>query len=202
MVAPAQVTVEINTSSEVMPNWQSLPAPQPPAITLNGSPLSPPSNGPAWLPNGCQVVVFSGYEDLTLPTSIISNRYQIVANMQGSWAESCRWMWDNVATQIMSSGDVEQQIVIVATFGLDYEMTPTAATFELCLGRGAGPQLQDWGLRPSVSEGGDYIEYPANYVLLGNTGYGYDEGYEAFDYSTSGGTVTTTLTQTLDNPGA
>jgi hypothetical protein len=202
MAAPAQVTFEIDTSSAPMPNWQQLPPPLPPKITLNGTPLPAPSNAPPWLPNGCQVVVFSGYEDLTQPSSIISNKYQIVANMQGSWAESYRWMWDDVATQIMSSGDVEQQIVIVATFGLDYEMTPTAATFELCLGRGAGPQLQEWGLRPSVSEGGDYIEYPANYVLLGNTGYGYGEGYESFDYSTSGNTVTTTVTQTIDNPGA
>jgi hypothetical protein len=203
MAAPAQVTIEITTSSAAMPDWQNLPAPQPPTITVNGTSIPEPSNAPAWLPNGCQVVVFSSYEDLTQPASIISNEYQLVANQQGSWGESYRWMWDDVATQIMSSGNVEDQIVIIATFGLDVQMTPTAATFELALGRGAGVDLQQWGLLPSISEGGYYIQYPANYILLGNTGYDYDEGYEQFAYASQyDQTLSTSLTETIDNPGA
>jgi hypothetical protein len=203
MAGPAQVEIEIVTQSSPIPNWQDMPAPAPPKITLNGEPLSAPTNGPAWTPNGCQVVVFSSSEDLTQPSSIISNLYQQVANMQGNWSESYRWMYDNIATQIMSSGDVEQQIVLVATFGLDVEMLPTAAPFELFLNLGSGKQLQEWGLVPSISEGGYYIEYPANYALIGNSAYGYGEGFEQCDYTTtdSSDTITTTLTATIDNPG-
>jgi hypothetical protein len=121
--------------------------------------------------------------------------------MQGSWSESYRWMYDGVATQIMSSGDTQQQVVIVATFGLDVGMVPTAATFGLCLERGAGKMLQQWGLLPTPSEGGGYIYSPANYLLIGNTGYDYDEGYEQFAYQ-DGASLTTTLEATTDNPGA
>jgi hypothetical protein len=203
MAAPAQVAVSITTSSQSIQNWQQLPPPQPPEITLNDVALPPPSDSPPYQPVGAQVVVFDSSQDLTDPASIISNQYQIVANMQGNWYESYRWMWDDVATQVMSSGDTEQQVVILATFGLDVEMTATAATFGLCLDRGAGGQLQQWGLLPSVSEGGYYIEFPANYVLIGNSGYGYGEGYEIFEYNTQDSSpLTTTLQATIDNPGA
>jgi hypothetical protein len=203
MAPPTQVDVSISTRSIQIDNWQQLPPADPPQITLNGNALPAPANSPPYQPIGTQVVVFDSSQDLTNPASIISNRYQIVANMQGGWAESFRWMWDSVATQIMSSGDVEQQVVILATFGLDIEMVPTAPTFRLCLDRGAGPQLQEWGLFPPVSEGGYYIQFPTNYVLIGNSGYGYGEGYEIFQYDTQDSNpLTTTLTATIDNPGA
>jgi hypothetical protein len=203
MAAPAQVDVSISTSSSPIQNWQQLPPAQPPKITLNGNPLPAPANSPPYQPVGTQVVVFDASQDLTNPASIISNQYQIVANMSGSWYESYRWMWDSVATQIMSSGDTEQQVVIIATFGLDVEMVPTAASFGLFLDRGAGTKLQQWGLVPAVSEGGYYIELPANYVLIGNSAYGYGEGYEACEFTTSDSApITTTLDATIDNPGA
>src|SRR5690349_1948883 len=137
MAPPTQVDISISTFSQEIDNWQSLPPAQPPTITLNGNALPEPSNSPPWQPVGAQVVVFDSSQDLTNPATIISNRYQIVANMQGSWSESYRWMYDGIATQIMSSGDTQQQVVILATFGLDVAMVPTAATFGLCLGRGA-----------------------------------------------------------------
>jgi hypothetical protein len=202
MAAPTQVDVEITTSSQVIPNWQQLPPAQPPQITFNGNPLPPPKDSPPYQPVGAQVVVLDSSQDLTNAASIISNEYQIVANMQGSWYESYRWMWDGVATQIMSSGDIEQQVLIVATFGVDANMQPTAASFEQFLGHGAGTQLQEWGLLPSFSEGGDYIVYPANYLLIGNSAYGYGEGFEAFAYTSQGGPLQTPLQATIDNPGA
>jgi hypothetical protein len=203
MAAPAQVDISISTSSAQIQNSQQLPPAQPPTITLNGTALPAPSNSPPYQPVGAQVVVFDSSQDLTNPESIISNLYQNVADMQGSWYESYRWMWDAVATQIMSSGNTEQQVVILATYGLDIQMTPTASTFQLCLDRGAGPQLQQWGLFPSVSEGGYYIQFPTNYVLIGNSAYDYGEGYEVFQYNTQDSTpVQTTLDATIDNAGA
>jgi hypothetical protein len=138
---------------------------------------------------------------MTQPSSIISNQYQIVGNQSGNWGESYRWMWDAVAQQIYSSGDLGQQIVFIATFGLDVLMTPTAASFELFLERGASKELQTWGLLPYISEGGWYIQYPANYVLIGNSGYGYGEGFDKFDYTPESVSVETMVTATLDNPG-
>jgi hypothetical protein len=202
MAPPAQVEVSITSTSQVVPNWQQMPPAQPPTITFNGDPLPAPKDSPPYQPVGTQVVVLDSSQDLTNPASIISNEYQVVANMQGSWYESYRWMWDNVATQIMSSGDIEQQVVIIATFGLDVMMQPTAAAFELFLNRGSGQELQQWGLIPSLSEGGDYISFPANYLLIGNSAYGYGEGYEAFGYTTEDNSLQTPLQATIDNPGA
>lgn len=199
MAEPAQVEISITTTSSQIPNWQNLPAPDPPVITLNGTLLPDPSDSPPWQPVGTQVVVIDATKDYTDPASIISNVYQCVANMQGNWGESYRWMWDNVATQIMSSGDVQQQLVLIATFGLDVMMTPTAAPFELFLANGAGGQLQQWGLLPSPSEGGEYIEFPASYCMIGMSGYEYGEATEEFAFSEQGQPVKSSITATLDN---
>jgi hypothetical protein len=182
MPGPAKVAVSITTTSDVMASAPPPPTPQLPQITLNGVALPTPS---AYFPNGIQVVVFESFGDLTNPASIISNRANPIwpDPMTHGWWTTYRHAWDNVANQLMGSGNPEEQIVMIATYGMDVGMYPTQA----------------WINTPAPSEGGQYIEYCANYVLIGNSAYGYDEGYEAFglDHDQP---VKTNVTATLTNP--
>jgi hypothetical protein len=198
MAVPAQVEISISTSSEPM-NLGNLPAPQPPTITLNGEPLTPPPYA-ATSPNGIQVVVLDATQDLTNPASIISNNYQQVYEESGGWYLSYRYMYENAANQLLASGNPQQQVVFVASYGLDVAMVPTPDVLEQLMLRGAGPQLQKWPLLSQPSEGGYYIQYPANYVMVGASAFGYGEATEQFDYTTDNvEPVTTSLTATLQN---
>jgi hypothetical protein len=198
MAPPTQVDVSVTTSSVPMSDAPPPPSAQLPQITLNGTPIPPVTS---YLPNGIQVVVFESFGDLTNPASIISNKANVVwpDPSNRGWYTTYRYAWDNVANQLMSSGNPEEQIVIVATFGLDIGMFPTPAILEQLLARGAGPQLQTWTSTPEPSESGQYIQFPANYVLIGNSQYGYAQGFDGFDAAGDGQPVKTTVTATLDN---
>jgi hypothetical protein len=177
----------------------SLPAPQPPTITLNGQPIATPP-GP-WTPNGFQVVVLDSTQDLTAPASVISNHYANVWQGQnGEWWSTYTTMFDNVTTQILGSGDPEEQVVILASFGLDVAMVPNPVAIEQFLLRGAGPQLQQWATQPLPSEGGWYIQYPANYILIGDSEFEYNEGFEKFEFATqTNEPIQTSFSATLEN---
>jgi hypothetical protein len=153
------------------------------------------------MPCGYQVVVLDASQDLTNPASIVSNRWQFLGgNLTGDWGVSYRWMYDDIANQLLASGDPDQQVVLVASFGMDAMAMPTPATVEQLIGRGAGTQLQQWLWVQTLSEGGGFIYYPCNYVLIGASGLPYAGGSEAFSFSGESDPIETTVTATLDNP--
>lgn len=197
MTPPAQVEVAITTSSQVM-DWGSLPPPQPPKITMNGQPLSTP--GAVRGPNGWQLVVIDSSEDMTNPASIVSNEYTYLNSNDGLWGDTYQWMYSQLVSQLLSSGNIDQQLVLMASFGLDADMPPTNDAYEAMLGLGAGSQLQHWETSVETgSQGGDYIAHPANYILIGYAAFGYGQGWERFDGPGSN-PVTSALTVTLNNP--
>jgi hypothetical protein len=195
MARPAQVTIDVSTSSQVI-NTTPLPNANYPKITINGNAVTP-SFAPQNWPSGVQVVVINSTGDLSDPAGIISNRYNLVwAGSGGGWYDTFHYMWDNVGTQILGSGDPQQQLVIAATYGMDIGMFPTAVVVELFLGLGAGPALQEWINTSPPSESGDWVDYPANYVLIGSSGLGYGQGTEQYD---TGANPVTSVSVTLDN---
>jgi hypothetical protein len=201
MARPAEVVVEVATSSQVVPGGASRPNPQLPVISLNGTQI-PQAEGPTnELPSGVQVVVMNASGDLSDPANFITNNLNIVwADQNNYWYTTYRYMWDNVANQIYGSGDPQQQVVIVATYGMDVGMFPTPDIVELLLSLGAGPQLQNWINTPSPSESGDWVDYPADYVLIGSSSLGYGLGTEEFDTNPSEGqAVKTSVSVTLQN---
>jgi hypothetical protein len=202
MTRPTEVVVDVATSSQEITGSPTLPNPQLPNITLNGAQI-PQADGPTnELPSGIQVVVMNASGDLSDPANFITNKLNIVWPDPSNhyWYTTYRYMWDNAANQIYGSGDPQQQVVIVATYGLDLGMFPTPDAVELLLSLGAGPQLQNWINTPQPSESGDWVDYPADYVLIGSSGLGYGQGTEEFDYTgVEGQAVKTALSATLQN---
>lgn len=197
-MAPTDVAVSITTQSQVTAVWQQ--SGTPPKITFNGNPFPTPSR-PANFTTGFQVVVLDPAGNLTDPSSIRSNEYVMLYNDNGNWSSTYGWMYANVVKQILTSGNPDQQIVIVASFGLDANMPPTTDALELFLKLGAGSQLQTWETSVDTgSQSGDWVGFPANYVLIGMPQYGYGEATEQFD-NPGGNPVVTTVQATLSNFG-
>jgi hypothetical protein len=200
MARPTEVVIDVSTSSQPV-QGTTRPSAQPPVITLNGTQI-PQATGPTTdYPSGVQVVVMNAAGDLSDPANFITNKLNIVwADQNNYWYSTYRYMWDNVTNQIYGSGDPQQQVVIVATYGMDAGMFPTPDVVEVLLSLGAGPQLQNWINTPSPSESGDWVDYPADYVLIGSSSLGYGQGTEQFDFTGSEGQpVKTNVNVTLQN---
>lgn len=197
MARPAQVTVTVSTSSQPM-SANPFPNPVFPEITLNDVAIPQPSFQPSY-PSGVQVVVMNSSGDLSDPANIISNKYNpIWPDENNGWYDTYGNMFDNATNQVLGAGDPQQQLVFVASYGLDLGMFPIPTSVELLLGLGAGPELQRWINTDSPSEGGDWVSYPVDYVMVGSSGLGYSQATEEFDYA-DGAAVKTSISVTLEN---
>jgi hypothetical protein len=192
-----QVTVEISTSSQSM-SWPNIPRATFPKITLNGQPLPQPQQQPA-IPSGFQVVVFNAAMDPTDPASVLSNQYLALYAPDGLWGSTYQYLYAGVVRQILTSGNIEQQTVLVVSYGLDVNMPPTSDALSLFLNLGAGPQLQHWETSVDVGSEGGYVGNPGNYVLVGESQVGYGQGTEQYD-NPGTSPVNTTVTATIGNP--
>jgi hypothetical protein len=196
----SQVKVEITTSSQQMKTYVQGPG-KVPTITMNGNPFPQPKGGTPNFPSGLQVVVIDPAMDITSPASIRSNQYLSLPANNNGWMSLYQYMWHRAVTQIYTSGNTSQQIIFVATFGLDVNAAPTTDALELFLELGAGPQLQNWLTHVDVgSQSSWWCAFPGNYILIGQPQYGYGEGYEVYQRA-QGDSVSTTLTATLTNFG-
>lgn len=196
-----KVEVAITTTS-VCRQWEGGPPIATPKITLNGSPLPTPRS-PAYTPTGIQVVVLDAHKDMTKPESILRNEYVLITSNKGEWSSTYARDWGHVARSLLLSGDVNAQIVFLATYGIDANMSPTNEAIQVLFELGGGTKLQYWGnhsvpgRQPATP--GSYVENPANYVLIGYSSYKYDQGYEAYEAPGGQGPVTTNLKATLSN---
>lgn len=181
MAGPSQVTISISTQAQSM-EFGKLPAPQPPTITLDGNALPAPSQESYW-PTGFQVVVLDPAQDITQPSAIVSNEYQQMIVEDDNWGSYYQYMYRNLVQQVLTSGNVQTQLVLVASYGLDLNAPPTNEAIELFLGLGADGQVQQW-IADAVDAGsqdGDYLcATPANYILAGNPGTPYGQANELF----------------------
>jgi len=202
MAAPAQVNLQIVTTSQVM-TYNNLPHAAPPKITMNGVAFpAPPS--PPYMPTGYQLVIINAAMDYTNPASILANQYIVCSPSQNnSWWNSYQYMYSSMVWNVLNAGNIDQQLLIIASFGLDNNMAPTNDGYEMMLGVGAGSQLQNWQTHcdpgSQVGNPTSWVSFPANYILVGFSAQSYGQGYEIYQ---SGGmnAVTTTLSVTLSNP--
>jgi hypothetical protein len=200
MAGPAQVTIEVTTQAQSMENGSWPPA-NPPQITLDGDPI-PTASGPLNIPAGFQVVIFDPTVDITQPSAILSNEYQeMVLDNTDLWGNTYQYMYDHIIKQLITTGDPQEQLVVLASFGLDYNAPPTTELVELLEARGSGKALQQWILDSDTgSQGGDFLcGNPVDYVLIGNSEYSFGEGTEQLDGGT-GQPVQTQVSFVYDNP--
>lgn len=184
MARPTEVTIDVSTSSQPIPGTPPFPNAQVPTVTLNGTEIPQPEGPTERFPSGVLVVVANAAGDLSDPANFISSTLNIVwPDANNYWYTTYRYMWDNVANRIYGSGDPQQQVVILATYGMDLGIFPTPDAVELLLTLGAGAQLQNWINTPTPSESGGWVDYPVDYVLIGSSSLGYGQGTEQFDYA-------------------
>lgn len=193
----SEVKASISTSSQEMA-WKQFPPPAPPQIKLNGVALPAPSSSLYW-PTGFQVVVIDSSQDITNPNSILTNEYQLIESTTNTWMYTYTSTYDNIMWQVLSSGNLNDQLVFIASFGLDVNMAPPNSAYEFWLELGAGEQLQAWetGVDIGSQQGNDqsWVSIPGSYILIGGSNLGYGGGEET--YSASSGT--TTLAASIPN---
>ncbi len=197
---PAQkVELSITTQSQKM-QFDPVPDPIVPKITMNGAPFPAPV-WKAYYPTGWQVVVIAAFKDMTDPRSIITNKYIPVGTSGNSWATTYPYMYRSMVREALLAGNLQQQLFFAVGYGLDQNMPPTNDGLELLLEYGGGAQLQDWELHsnPGSQTGGakSLIGIPVNYILVGYSSDSYGMGNEKFE---RGDPVTSNLTVTLRNP--
>ena len=197
-----RVEVSITTASQVM-QYNSLPPAQVPKITMNGKPVAQ-MQAPN-MPTGWQVLILDPTKDITSPAAILSNRYITLYPASGSnfWMSTYQYMYTGMVRQQLISGNFEQQIVIVASFGLDANTPPTSDAMRLLLEYGAGQQLQTWethvDVGSQVSNNNSWTSFPANYIFVGLSSLSYGQGAEIWERATSSAPIQSTLNTTLTN---
>ena len=196
----SNITVSITTSSEVIHYNNGLPAGTPPSIVINGNTL--PSPGRCYYPTGFQVVVFDGLKPVTDPSSILANEYVFVPVGDSHWWMSTySYMYQDLYKLILTSGNIDSQVRMLVSFGLDANMVPTPDVLNLMLNSGAGSILQNWITSVGTNQGSQadnpdsWVSNPFNYILVGSSHYAYGDGHEIYE-SKSG---TTTLSFSVGN---
>jgi hypothetical protein len=176
MTIPPTADIAIETTSEVIPNWEA--SGQAPTITMNGAPfaqLAPPE-----FSSGFQLVVINSTADLTDPANIVLNYYIQLQSDDGLWDSTYGYMYIQMVNAILTAGNTEQQLLLIASFGMDAGAQPTTDALGFLLARGAGPGIQQWDLMPDRgSQGNGWVSAPVSYILVGGSAYGYGAGAEA-----------------------
>lgn len=198
-----KVEVVVTTSSQVM-QFNQLPPAQPPKITMNGQQVGQIAQ-PPYMPTGWQMLILDPTKDMKTPAAVLSNVYIQLTPASGSnsWMSTYQFMYNRMLRQRLISGNFEQQIVILASFGLDANTPPTNDAMGLLLEYGAGPRLQYWethvDIGSQVGNNTSWTSFPANYIFVGSSSWSYGQGAEVFDRATSSSPVQSTLTTTLTN---
>lgn len=196
-----KVEISMTTTSEVR-KWNTGPPIAPPKITLNGVPVPSPTS-PAYTAAGWQIVVMDAHKDWTKPDSILVNKYLLLTADGHDWHVKYPHMYTEMLRYILTAGDVNSQLVLLVSYGLDANMSPPNDALAVLLELGAGAKLQSW-VAHSVPghqspEPDSYVDDPANFALIGYSSWRYGQGHEAFDHPGGGGAAATTLTATLSN---
>jgi hypothetical protein len=197
------VEVVVTTSSQVM-QYHALPKPQPPRITMNGQPVGQISQ-PPYMPTGWQMLLLDPTKDIKTPAAVLANIYIQLSPASGSnyWVSTYGYMYNRMVKTRLVSGNYEQQIMILASFGLDLNAPPNSDALNLMLDYGAGPQVQYWETHcnagSQVANDNSWTSFPANYIFVGTSSMGYAQGAEVFQTAQSGTSVQSTLKTTLSN---
>lgn len=200
-----QISIAMSTSSQIM-TWNStppwLPAAQPPTIKVNGLAIQP-SNPPS-SPTGFQIVIFDITQTIPTPASILINQWLSVYPSQenNNWWNTYDSIYSGIVNNLLVYGNPENQLVVLASYGLDANMAPDNDALEFLMNYGAGQQLQTWMKTcdpgSQVDNPTSWVSYPANYLFVGSGGIAYGHGSEIYQAAQGSNTsVTSTLNVTM-----
>lgn len=185
--------INITTSSHAFNFSNPFPPATVPKIVIDDVTLPPPRSAPG-TPTGYQVLVFDSTKRMSDPTALLANEYACVypSGNTNSWMDTYQGAYEYICSIILNAGNVDQQIRIIASFGLDKNMPPTNDALGLMLQSGAGAQLQYWEQHcdtgSQVGNNTSWVAFPASYILLGASAWGYGQGFET--YLSTAGTAT------------
>ena len=193
-------TVEISVTTQSQPmKWGNLPKPDPPKITMNGNLVA---NNQAYASVGWKLLIMDATKDITNPSSYLYNGYLGLTSDGQYWNTTYGYMYNGIYKALYVSGNVNQQLVILASYGMDNNMPPTREMMPEILELGGGARFQYWETHcdPGSIGGGPnaYISAPVNYLLVGYSSFQYGQGWEKFE-SGGGKPVTSTLSATVQN---
>jgi hypothetical protein len=206
---PSAIQINVSTSSQEI-NWSTqipnLPAAIPPTIQVNGINIQPST--PSVSPTGFQLVVFDITQTIPTPASILVNQYLPVTAAQygspgdNSWASSYAYVYSWLVNYLLLNGNPTNQLIILASYGLDANMAPDNDGLAELINNGAGSQLQYWlkHCDPGSQVGNptSWVSYPANYIFIGFGDSGYGAGNEIYQSAGSSNSVKSSLNVTLD----
>jgi hypothetical protein len=199
----SDVVIQIATQSQIM-YYNSMPAPQPPVITINNTPI--PSPGTPGSATGYQLVLLNSAADYTNPANILANTYIGLFPEGGTnnWMGTYQYLYSSMIFQLLSAGNVDLQLMILASYGLDNNMPPTNDGYGALLDFGAGPRLQYWETHcdagSQVGNPNSWVSIPANYLFVGFQSNGYGQGWEVYDVAGQNPSISSKLSVTLQNP--
>jgi hypothetical protein len=201
------ISIDISTTSTVT-KWSAqephLPPAQLPTVTVNQLKIQPariPST-----PTGLQLVVFDITQAIPTPASILVNEYFGVfplSSNSNSWSSTYYNIYGTMIFRLLGAGRPENQLVLLASFGFDFNMAPNNEAYSLLLSYGAGQALQTWentsgGGGSQIGDPTSWVSFPANYLFVGFGSVGYGAGQELFERSSQGNTVSSRLRVTVD----
>jgi hypothetical protein len=160
-----------------------------PQLSL-GQPLPRPKVAPT-SPAGFQILVVDSGA-ITSPDAILWNQYYCLpADTKAWWAPGGLSFLDQLAHDLSANKLTEDgNLLILVSFGIDGNMFPTDALYELLRSSGGGDQLIAWkhaastgnaaGVSPLTTS---WVLIPSTFVLVGFCGAGPDTGVDSFCYA-------------------
>ena len=171
-----EIDINVTTSSNtIVWPWPNAPY-DVPNVVVNGETVVPGTQPNS--PTGCRQLIY----DMKLflsegkTTPLIDKFIPIYSSEQddSEWWNTYSHMWDNLVTNYLITGDPEHYLMVLATYGLDYNMAPTNGALEMLLKMGAGNAVQEWASNcdPGSQMGNDnyWTATPGNYILIGISG--------------------------------
>lgn len=154
----------------------------PPAVTIGRliAPAAQPADNV-----GFQVTVLDGSAVLGDPAAVLFDEYYSISAT--NWWQAYEAMYDKMAADL-STGTLLAQgnILLLASFNLNYNATPTPAFTTILRSAGCGDALTEW---LANADSGSALGFPGNVLVAGIIGQGQGSAVEVMEYYWQSGTI-------------
>jgi hypothetical protein len=174
-----RLTVRTRSTPVPWTPWPPKIDPAPPLITLGRSlqPSTPPASF-----CGFQMVILAPERQVNDPMTVRLDKFYNV-EVKTPWAPVYPAMYKQIEADLRTTAR-DGDLVILASFGLDFHMVPPSTLAGLFQSAGADRKLEEWLEKAKAGyESGGWISSPANYALVGFMNRGTGTGIEALNWT-------------------